>query len=70
YSTVFLIDDLASELDQTSCASVLKALKENRDQCVFTSISHEAFAFLSELIGTSGKFHVEHGKIYAVKPAV
>ncbi|MDP3516152.1 MAG: DNA replication/repair protein RecF [Pseudohongiella sp.] len=70
YSTVFLIDDLASELDQTSCASVLKALKENKDQCIFTSISQEAFSFLAELTGTSGKFHVEHGKIYAVKPAV
>ena len=70
YSTVFLIDDLASELDQTSCAFVLRALKENKDQCIFTSISQEAFSFLAELTGTSSKFHVEHGKIYANKPAV
>ncbi|TFH75519.1 DNA replication/repair protein RecF [Gammaproteobacteria bacterium LSUCC0112] len=70
YSTSFLIDDLASELDQSGCKSIIGELNRTNNQCLFTSISHDALPFLSELTGASGKFHVEHGKITADKPAV
>lgn len=70
YSTSFLIDDLASELDQSSCKSIIGELNKTNGQCLFTSITHDALPFLSELTGASGMFHVEHGKITADKPAV
>lgn len=70
YSASFLIDDLASELDRNSCESIIVELNTTRNQCLFTSISQDALPLLSELTGASGTFHVEHGKIYAVKQAV
>lgn len=69
YATTFLIDDLASELDETSSHAVLDALFKTQDQCIFTAITSDALSWVAELTETSGKFHVEHGKIRAIKPA-
>jgi DNA replication and repair protein RecF len=69
YATTFLIDDLAAELDEYSSRSVLAALLKTNDQCIFTAITCEALSWVAELTETSGKFHVEHGKIKAIKPA-
>lgn len=70
YTITFLIDDLASELDANSSAAVLHALLSSKNQCVFTAITGGDLTRISDLTETSGKFHVEHGKIRAVKPAV
>lgn len=69
YATTFLIDDLAAELDEHSSRSVLSALLKTNDQCIFTAITCDALSWVAELTETSGKFHVEHGKIRAIKPA-
>lgn len=69
YATTFLIDDLAAELDEHSSRAVLSALLKTNDQCIFTAITHEALSLVAELTETSGKFHVEHGKITAIRQA-
>jgi DNA replication and repair protein RecF len=66
HATIFLIDDLAAELDEYSSHSVLAALQKTNDQCIFTAITCEALSWVAELTQTSGKFHVEHGKIQAI----
>jgi len=68
YSTTFLIDDLAAELDESSSRSVLAALLKTNDQCIFTAITRDALSWVAELTDTTGKFHVEHGKITAIRP--
>lgn len=70
YTITFLIDDLASELDANSSGVVLDALISSKNQCIFTAITGGDLARVSDLTETSGKFHVEHGKIRAIKPAV
>jgi len=70
YTITFLVDDLASELDANSREAVLEALLSSKNQCVFTAITGGDLTRVSDLTETSGKFHVEHGKIRAVKPAV
>jgi DNA replication and repair protein RecF len=70
YTITFLVDDLASELDANSSGAVLDALITSKNQCIFTAITGGDLARVSDLTETSGKFHVEHGKIQAVKPAV
>jgi len=69
YATTFLIDDLAAELDESSSHSVITALLKTNHQCIFTAITFDALASVAELTETSGKFHVEHGKIKAIKLA-
>lgn len=62
---LYLIDDLAAELDTDNCCKVVSYLHEQNDQCLFTAINASALPGVSDLIEASGKFHVEHGKISA-----
>ena len=62
---LYLIDDLASELDSANCARVTEHLYASKDQCVFTAITADALSAVFDLTEASGKFHVEHGKIAA-----
>lgn len=70
YTIIFLVDDLSSELDTSSSGAVLDALLSSKNQCVFTAITGGDLSRVSDLTETSGKFHVEHGKIRTAKPAV
>jgi len=67
-SPIYLIDDLASELDAANCARVTEHLYASKDQCMFTAITDDALQAVFDLTDSSGKFHVEHGKI-AASPA-
>lgn len=62
---LYLIDDLAAELDVGNCSKVISYLHEQNDQCLFTAITESALPGVTDLIEASGKFHVEHGKISA-----
>lgn len=70
YKSVYLIDDLAAELDAGNCGSVITFLHDTGDQCFFTAIEESALPAVVDLTETSGKFHVEHGKIRAGYAAV
>lgn len=70
YQTIYLIDDLAAELDPANCAKVVAHLDRTDDQCFFTAIEEASLSSVSELTESSGKFHVEHGKIRTSKAAV
>ncbi|ALO44701.1 DNA replication/repair protein RecF [Pseudohongiella spirulinae] len=60
----YLIDDLASELDRENRAKVIERLAKSGAQCFFTAIEAEDLPEVAEIsLKTSGKFHVEHGKI-------
>lgn len=63
-SPVYLIDDLAAELDEENCNKVIQYLYESTDQCLFTAITQRALSSVDDLVAASGKFHVEHGKIF------
>lgn len=60
---IYMIDDLAAELDEENSLKIINYLAESGDQCIFTAISELALKRVSELSEASGKFHVEHGKI-------
>ena len=62
-SPLYLIDDLASELDPQNCQRIISYLHESGDQCIFTAITDTALSDVVDLTEASGKFHVEHGKI-------
>ncbi|MDO9520991.1 MAG: DNA replication/repair protein RecF [Pseudohongiella sp.] len=63
YRSIYLIDDLAAELDHINCGLVIDYLWNTDDQCFFTAIEESALLKVAELTESSGKFHVEHGKI-------
>lgn len=68
YGCVYLIDDLASELDMENRDLVTRLLAETGAQCFFTAIEPGDLTLVGErLMAGSGKFHVEHGKIDAVQ---
>lgn len=61
---IYLIDDLASELDRVNRGKVVARLLESGAQCFFTAIEAEDLPEVSEIsLKSSGKFHVEHGKM-------
>ena len=59
---IYLVDDLASELDRQSRERVCKYLIENGNQVLATGVDQKG---LSSCWGTIAKtvFHVEHGDI-------
>lgn len=61
-SSLFLIDDLGSELDKSSCELLLAALRGLGGQVLITAIERTT---LEPLLPQNGytMFHVEHGKI-------
>lgn len=61
---IFLIDDLASELDSDRRAYVLRNLEQLGTQVFLTSI--EASAIESQIWSQQSRFHVEHGRIEEV----
>lgn len=70
YQTIYLVDDLAAELDSSNCRVVVNYLSDTGDQCFFTAIDDAALQTVADLTESSGKFHVEHGKIRASYAAV
>ncbi len=60
---IYLIDDLASELDRINRAKVVSLLARADAQCLFTAVEAKDLDLDSELTERSRKFHVEHGKI-------
>jgi DNA replication and repair protein RecF len=70
YRSIYLVDDLAAELDTSNCSLVVEFLNATKDQCFFTAIEKSALSKVTELTESSGKFHVEHGKIRASNTAV
>lgn len=62
---IYLIDDLASELDQGNRARVMAILAEQGAQCLLTAVEADDLSLPAEVSERSGKFHVEHGKIRA-----
>jgi|SRR5690554_6111045 len=68
YSCVYLVDDLASELDTENRELIIALLADTGAQCFFTAIdSNDLPTVLERLEERSGKFHVEHGKIQVVQ---
>lgn len=65
HRSIYLIDDLAAELDLSNCKIVIDYLETTQDQCFFTAIQEDFLPVLAHLTESSGKFHVEHGKIRA-----
>lgn len=70
YQSIYLVDDLAAELDSANCETVIKYLLETGDQCFFTAIDEISLPMVADLTESSVKFHVEHGKISASYTAV
>lgn len=65
---VYLVDDLASELDTKNRALVTRLLADTGAQCFFTAISPDDLPLAQDgLSERPGKFHVEHGKIQVVQ---
>lgn len=60
-ASLFLVDDLASELDATHRQRVLKLLRELEAQIFLTAI--EAGSIQSDLWPEPRRFHVEHGRV-------
>lgn len=68
YGCIYLVDDLASELDAHNRELVTQLLAETGAQCFFTAISPDDLVKVRDAVSEhSGKFHVEHGKILAVQ---
>ena len=65
YHAIYLVDDLSAELDPINCAAIIRILGETGDQCFFTAIEESSLPLVADLTESSGKFHVEHGKIRA-----
>lgn len=65
YHAIYLVDDLAAELDPVNCAAIIQNLGATGDQCFFTAIEESSLSLVADLTESSGKFHVEHGKIRA-----
>lgn len=65
YQCIYLLDDLAAELDKANRDIVIASLAETNSQCFFTAVQDQDLDSLTDLMDTSGKFHVEHGKITA-----
>ncbi|OFE13281.1 hypothetical protein PHACT_09140 [Pseudohongiella acticola] len=63
YKCIYLVDDLASELDQANREKVISRLAASGAQCLFTAVEAKDLETASELSDRSSKFHVEHGKI-------
>lgn len=63
YQCIYLIDDLASELDRSNRAKVISLLADSSAQCLFTAVEAKDLDLEVELTERSRKFHVEHGKI-------
>ncbi len=62
-SLVYLIDDLAAELDQGNRSRLLEALLALDCQLFFTAVMPEDLYDLEQAATSARKFHVEHGKI-------
>lgn len=63
---IYLVDDLASELDRPNRAKVIDKLKTSGSQCFFTAIDAEDLPEVAEISKkSSGQFHVEHGKMHS-----
>ncbi|MEM7468322.1 MAG: DNA replication and repair protein RecF, partial [Pseudomonadota bacterium] len=58
---ILLIDDLASELDQSSKLAAIQLLTSIKTQAFFTAIEYNMLAGLQDL--PQHLFHVEQGKI-------
>jgi DNA replication and repair protein RecF len=65
YQCVYLLDDLAAELDTDNREVVIACLEKAQSQCFFTAVREGDLGPVSELMDRSAKFHVEHGKISA-----
>lgn len=63
YQCIYLIDDLASELDRSNRGKVISVLSASGAQCLFTAVEAKDLDLNGELSERSRKFHVEHGKI-------
>lgn len=67
--SVFLVDDLPSELDKTRLAPSLRALQKLGSQCLFTALDAADFDAAIGLIGQPSRhrwatmFHVEQGRV-------
>lgn len=64
---VYLIDDLAAELDQTNCQLVTRHLLGLGSQLFFTAVAEDDLNEPGLLTTSASKFHVEHGKIDRLK---
>lgn len=62
-SLIYLIDDLAAELDQGNRTRLLNALLALDCQLFFTAVMPEDLYELEQVATSARKFHVEHGKI-------
>lgn len=60
-ASLFLIDDLASELDTAHCGRVLRHLRELEAQVFLTAI--EPGSIETQLWSEPRRFHVEHGRV-------
>lgn len=63
-SPIYLLDDLASELDQEHLSYLLGRLNEQRAQCFISTVQKQSYDALS-VIPESSWFHVKHGTITA-----
>jgi len=62
---IYLIDDLAAELDRGNQVKVLSLLAATGAQCFLTSIDPADLPDFRQICSSEpGKFHVEHGKIH------
>jgi len=62
--SVWLLDDLGSDLDSESFATIVRLFSDTGDQCVMTQID----AGLRDLPRQSSLFHVEQGKVRKLVP--
>ena len=65
-SCVFLVDDLASELDALRCKALCLLLEELKCQVFVTCIDKQAMKDCWSAATPIKMFHVEHGTITAV----
>jgi DNA replication and repair protein RecF len=70
YQCIYLVDDLAAELDKDNRALVSESLHQTASQCFFTAVQDSDLPAVLDLIDRSGKFHVEHGKMRACNRAI
>lgn len=63
---VFLLDDLAAELDQQRKKLVFQVLEQIQSQVFITGVDDSAYAGLSKEVNAK-MFHVEHGQIKQAK---
>jgi DNA replication and repair protein RecF len=62
---IYLVDDLAAELDRDNQEKVLSLLAATGAQCFLTSIDPGDLPDFRQICSSEpGKFHVEHGKIH------